>query len=109
MHSRFLLYADDLKIFRRIDSVIDADLLQSDLIRLDSWCSTNNLKLNLSKCYVIQFSKTKREFNYNYILNENILSKVDTIRDLGIMLCSDLSFVKHTLNVINCSSRFYCL
>lgn len=56
---KFLLYADDLKIFRRIDSPADAYGMQLDLLRLSSWSSANNLHFNLSKCQVIRFSRKR--------------------------------------------------
>ena len=36
-------FADDTKIFRHVDSIADASLVQSDLFNLDNWSATNNL------------------------------------------------------------------
>ena len=43
--ARYLLYADDLKIFYQIFSVIDMYHLQSDLNNLHDWCLLNKLHL----------------------------------------------------------------
>ena len=48
-HSMYLLYADDLKLFRRIDSRDDAVKRLSDLDNLQKWCRNNHLFLNISK------------------------------------------------------------
>ena len=47
--SNYLLFADDLKIFRIIRTILDAEHLQMDLDRLFAWCIKNQLFLNLDK------------------------------------------------------------
>lgn len=37
-HSQFLLYADDLKMFKRISSNEDCHGLQMDLVNFERWC-----------------------------------------------------------------------
>ena len=37
LHSKILMYADDLKIFRTIGSILDVNLLQEDLVRFEQW------------------------------------------------------------------------
>ena len=48
--SRCLMFADDVKIYRRITCAADADLLQADLQRLCRWSETWKLSLNPAKC-----------------------------------------------------------
>ena len=36
--SKFLLYADDMKIYIKLNSVRDCELLQQDLNRFSEWC-----------------------------------------------------------------------
>lgn len=43
LHSRKLLFADDLKLFRLINSPYSASLLQIDLNILVEWCKINKL------------------------------------------------------------------
>ena len=40
--ANFLLYADDLKLFRVIRGFEDANCMQDDLLRLERWCTTND-------------------------------------------------------------------
>lgn len=61
-HCKFLLYADDLKVFCRINRSDEADLMQLDLSRLGSWSNINNLHFNLSKCSVIHFSQKRKSY-----------------------------------------------
>lgn len=95
MHSNFLLFADDLKIFRRITSPVDAFYLQRDVQCLEMWCDTNKLSLSLSKCHVVHFTRKKDSYLHKYTLNGSLLAAVDSVRDLGITFSNDLSFDKH--------------
>ena len=54
---RIFLYADDLKMFKKISSIDDSIKMQADLEKLVSWCKHNNLNLNHQKCYSITFSR----------------------------------------------------
>ena len=52
VNSDFLLFADDLKIYRAVRNVSDTLVLQDDLDRLYDWSIKNKLSLNVSKCTV---------------------------------------------------------
>uniref|UniRef100_A0A6G5A9M6 Reverse transcriptase domain-containing protein n=1 Tax=Rhipicephalus microplus TaxID=6941 RepID=A0A6G5A9M6_RHIMP len=53
---RVRLYADDCCIYREVSSESDSQLLQNDLNKIMSWCSTWNMTLNLSKCNLLRFT-----------------------------------------------------
>lgn len=57
LHTKFLLYADDLKIYRPIITTNDSLLFQQDLDRLSDYCYQNKLYFNLQKCCQITFTK----------------------------------------------------
>lgn len=57
--SRKLLYADDVKLYARIDSEVDSENLQSDLDKLGRWCTINKLELNISKCCILTLTKKR--------------------------------------------------
>jgi hypothetical protein len=48
-HSDCLLFADDLKVYRSINSPSDCLLLQSDIDCVYAWCSANFMKPNSVK------------------------------------------------------------
>jgi hypothetical protein len=56
-HSRYLLFADDIKIYRALTSPEDCNLLQSDMDSIRSWCAENYMKLNVDNIKVITFSR----------------------------------------------------
>lgn len=98
--SNALLYADDTKIYREIKSVNDCHLLQEDLNRFVEYCNINKLFLNPNKCYVISFSRKKRKVEFNYELNNFPLQRVSQIRDLGVVMDSEMTFLPHIDKIV---------
>lgn len=92
---QFLLFADDIKIFRPIVRFSDCDCLQLSLNNFSRWCEINVLNLNLKKCFKITFRKTQNYYNNNYTLNGAVLQVIDQIRDLGVTLDKKMSFNDH--------------
>lgn len=94
-----LLYADDLKIYRTISSVLDCCALQADIDELTRWCSTNGMQLNIAKCKSITFSRCQSSVSYDYSINSNVVERVNSIRDLGVIFDSKLKFNEHISTV----------
>lgn len=91
----FLLYADDLKLYRSISSIEDCYKIQQDLNNLSDWCNLNSLCLNLSKCHVMSFYRLKSLISFDYGVGERVLDHVGTVKDLGVTLDSALTFNDH--------------
>lgn len=100
-NSKFLLYADDLKIYKNITNVSDCLDFQSDLDRFTMYCSKNRLYLSLTKCHSITFTKRKNITQFDYHLSNTPLSKATSLRDLGVQLDSKLHLDVHVENIIN--------
>jgi len=107
-NSNILLYADDLKIFRRVDNVDDCLKLQEDVNALINW-SNFNLKFNVKKCAVMTYSKKiyTNIIRFNYSMNGESLSRKTSIKDLGIIFDPKLSFVEHIISI--CKSAYSIL
>lgn len=103
-NSRYLLFADDLKFYRVVDSAADASLLQADLCRLIEWCDENGMNLNASKCSCMHFSRKKNNTYYHYSINGDTLTDVDTVKDLGVWLDNKLRLNTHIDKI--CSKGF---
>lgn len=102
LHSKFYLFADDMKILKSIGAPVDSIKLQDDLCRFDEYCLSNKLDLNVEKCYALSFSR-KRKINIiqtNYFLKGKNLSRVDVVRDLGILQDSKLTYIEHIDNIV---------
>jgi len=104
VNCRFLLFADDLKLFLKIQSLKDCLLLQEDLNSLVSWANNRGLELNISKCRSMSFYRTREHINYSYMINDNLLlSAGNVITDLGIVFDRELNFHAH-LDKICCKA-----
>lgn len=95
-----LLYADDLKIYRIVKSVLDCCALQSDIDRLTSWCRMNGMQTNPSKCKVITYTRKHEPIRFEYSMDSAMLQRVYSIKDLGITLDSKLKFNEHISKTI---------
>ena len=105
LNSKYLLYADDMKIFKEIHSLHDCVALQEDLNRFAIFCNRSSLFLNLSKCCFITFTRNKNVFLCNYVLQGENLTRATNVKDLGITFDSKLMFHLHIDSMINSCSR----
>lgn len=101
-----LMYADDLKISRTIISSLDCELLQRDIYALMNWCALNGMLVNTSKCKVISFTKSRTSLTHDYHMNGTVLDRVDSIRDLGIVIDRKVRFNEHIATV---ASKAYAM
>jgi hypothetical protein len=87
---RDLAYADDLKIYMRVDSIDDCRLFQQDLDRLQDWCC-EKYDLNVGKCKSISFSHVSKPVLFQYVIGDSDLERVDVINDLGVLVDSRMA------------------
>ena len=99
MHSRFLMYADDLKIFRTISGSLDINLLQADLTRFEQWCTVNRMRLNTVKCVLLRSHRSVSGIPSMYMLCDTTLSEVAEVQDLGVLFTTGLDFRNHYRNI----------
>lgn len=64
-----------------------------DFNGLSLWCKGNSTGLNIDKCKLFGFF-------YNYIISNNLLQRVNVIKELGAFVDSHLKFNYHKLSVL---------
>uniref|UniRef100_A0A2S2NJ55 Putative RNA-directed DNA polymerase n=1 Tax=Schizaphis graminum TaxID=13262 RepID=A0A2S2NJ55_SCHGA len=96
-----LLFADDAKLFSPVESLSDAVNLQSNLDKLVSWSKQNCLPLNINKCSIITFTRLHKPILFNYSIDHTTLTRVNHIRDLGILLEANMSYSSHINMITN--------
>lgn len=94
-HSKFLMYADDTKIFRAIKTEDDTKFLQNDMNCLVEYYRRNRIAVNINKCQVISFSLSPRPIKQVYTMNGIQLNRVEYVRDLGVHLDHKFTFSHH--------------
>ena len=96
-----LLFADDLKLYRRIIDIDDCHELQRSIVDLVAWCNLNKISLNSDKCYIISFGRSRSPILFDYLLSISPVSRQHSIRDLGVILDVKLTFTEHFNHIIN--------
>ena len=92
------MYADDTKLYQRNKSTTDCNLLQKDLDNVFSWARSWQLKLNPDKTKHLCTGTCK--ISFDFMLNGNIIDKVDSICDIGVHIQSCLKSTNHCNQII---------
>lgn len=94
-----LLFADDLKLLLAVRDRKDCIKFQQDIDRVVQWNRQNKLEFNISKCSIMSFGRMKSMLNFNYKIEGKLMTRVQTVRDLGVKMKTDLSFSDHIKSV----------
>ena len=100
-----LLYADDTKCFKYVDSLSDCIDLQTDLEQLYLWGCKWKLNFNAKKCKVLTITRKKTPIHYYYNMNGQVLEHVSSIKDLGVTIDSELKWSMHIDNIVSKANR----
>ena len=57
--SKIRLFADDCVIYRKVLSIKDIEILQTDLDRLGERAEENEIKINPNKCKALSFTRAR--------------------------------------------------
>ena len=90
------IIADNLKLYSSIVSDLDVSSIQASLDRLQQWCATWQLDVNVTKCYVLHLGKVNPA--HIYFFAGVAIPVANTVVDLGITVDPLLNFDAH----INC-------
>ena len=103
------VYVDDLQVYCHMNVGSEQVMLPLFSECADSvswWMSSNRLKLNPSKTELIWFYRGRRQLSFvedDIVLFSNRIAPVQTVRDLGLMLDSNMTMSQHVLHVCqNC-------
>lgn len=101
------LFADDTSLLEVInDPVISADVLNSDLNRLQQWASQWLVTFNASKTEIITFSaKVIKPFHPQLFLAGTPLVEVSHHTHLGLTFSNDLNWTTHIKSVVSKASQ----
>ena len=72
---------------------------------LVQWSKLNDLELNTNKCCILTFYKSKMYASNDYLICNTIVSRVESMNDLGVTFDSILNFVTHIDNTVSKTMR----
>ena len=93
MNTNCKLFADDTKLYGRVDTILNQEKLQQDLDTCWDWAKQWNMVFHPDKCKVIHFGSKNERSIYN--IGPNIITRVSDTKDLGIIVSEDLKWAKH--------------
>lgn len=96
----YLLFADDLKIYRQMRHSSDFVFLQNAISKLSMWCKENKMILNISKCKVISFTRKRVPMLNAYHIENLELIRTNLVNDLGVLFDTELRFTQHIDGVV---------
>ena len=98
-----LKFADDTKLFGKVQSELDRACLQQDLQRLLDWSREWQMEFNVEKCKVMHIGGTNR--NYGYHMDQKELEVVEEEKDLGVLITNDLKASQQCTAACNKANR----
>ena len=98
VQSPLVSFADDTKVFRKIQSEDDYLKLQQDLDNLFLWSCEWQLGFNVDKCKVLHIGSNQH--NRQYRLGGDFIAVSDVERDLGILIDNKLTLHKQCSSAV---------
>ncbi|CAH8458231.1 unnamed protein product [Dicrocoelium dendriticum] len=105
LQSDCLIYADDLKIWKEVSSLEDADRLQETLDLLHTWSIQWHLPINQDKCSVLPIGAPEPLGAYH--IGGFLLKNVTSERDLGVIVSPDLRSSQDTMKRVAAAYRMF--
>jgi len=92
VNSKILKFADDTKIYNKVNSADCINNLQNDLSKLISWSEEWQMLFNFDKCKIMHLGYNNPKVNYS--MKTTHLEKVHEEKDLGVIVSDDLKWEK---------------
>ena len=107
------LFADDIKVYAKINTEQDAINFQKSLDIIYKWSKDWQLEISLHKCFIILLGTHSQRYCFNsfsFKLGDFIIQHKSTVRDLGVEVDEKLSFSNHVSNIVmNASQRSHLI
>ena len=100
-HAFLSSFADDTRLVGRVEGVIDASLLQSDLEAVYQWADDNNASFNNKKFEALRYGTNDTvKCTTSYTAPDGtIITEKQHLRDLGVTMSADGTFKQHIHNM----------
>ena len=92
VNNKMKMFADDTKIWSRVENIQEISTLQEDLDRLTVWSELWQLDFNRDKCKVM---KVGHQYDTRYHMKDQELEEIEEEKDLGVWITSQLKSNQH--------------
>lgn len=82
-----------------IETMEDCVNLQHDLDRIHAWSVENKMEFNTAKCIQMTFGRMRRPIEFQYRLGQDRITRVVSIKDLGVTFDQQLTFHDHIVTL----------
>jgi hypothetical protein len=96
-------FADDSKIYSKVNNEDDVTKMQNDLKNLFKWSKDWQMLFNVEKCVVLHIGYRNKYAKYE--LGGKILNSVDKERDLGVIISSNLKSTEQCIIAANKANK----
>ena len=93
--TKLLLYADDIVMYRPVNSQSDVSSLQNDVNSIHRWTIEHGLALNTSKSHLMPITRSRNPLQTHLTVNGIPLEMVYSTKYLGVNISSDLTWGQH--------------
>ena len=102
---RFVHFAEDAAVFASDSDINNVHAtVNRELVGVNNWIMANRLSLNVSKTSYMIISNQKNAIDIR--IRDSILTKVSTVKFLGVTLDENLTFNDHVKNATTKISKF---
>ena len=85
------LYADDMLLYKQINSLNDYTDLQTDINKISGWADANYLEFNTNKCKTMILTRKSKPGSFPPLQLKNVtLEQVESYKYLGVTIVSPL-------------------
>lgn len=105
LSSKSVMFADDILMFRTVQSPNDEERFQTDLQLLHEWAELNQMTFNPSKCKILHVTRSRNLQPPIYKLNTSDLSCAPSYVYLGVTICANLQWNTHIDNIVKRANR----
>ena len=102
--TKFVLYADDILLYKPIRTLEDHHLFQSDLNAITNWLVRCSMTLNAAKCKCMLISRKRNSLAPilpPLCIGSSTIEKVSCMKYLGVLISFDLSWSAHIETVVS--------
>ena len=94
-NTKLILYADDILLYKPVNSDQDSDAFQQDVNSIQNWTNSHGLKLNASESCLMNITRAKNPPRLSITVDGSPNTCVQQTKCLSVTISADLTWSKH--------------